>query len=134
MSHASQCIAMCLSHFGCFMSPLTSLTPSILGSGWPGGMSNFGGRSSQLPSLLPYRYRVSEPASKTHRQIYLCTLLQTFENCMRSLIAGSDCSHKQALTCVALTREHLLICTTHNAIQLVAELRLLVHSLYSSKN
>lgn len=116
MSHASQCMAMCLSHFGCFMSPLTSLTPSILGSGCSGGVINFGGRSSQLSSLLPYRYRVSVPASKTHGQIYLCTLVQTFENCMRSLCAGSDCSCKQALTCVALTRERLLICAMHNAI------------------
>ena len=132
MSHASQCMAMCLSHFGCFMSLLTSLTLSILGSGCPGGLSNFSGRSSQLSSLLPYRYRVSVPASQTHGQICLCTLLQTFENYMRSLHTGSDCSGKQALTFAdERMSSHLRKAQCH--IQLVAELRRLGHSLYSSK-
>lgn len=61
MSHASQCIAMCLSHFVRFMLPLTSLMPVIVGSGCPSGMNSFCGRTSQLTSLLPYRYRVSVP-------------------------------------------------------------------------
>lgn len=65
--------------------PLTSLVPTIIGSGCPSIMNNSASAPLLTPSLFPYRYMVSVlEAKQQSRQIHLATQSQTFENYEKS--------------------------------------------------